>query len=95
MPRFGNSLQLLTCSPESLAPPQAAWEPVYAVEDVEFRWKELCRIMSCLRPHSKVVVGIPGRLVVKRQILVYGGGRSTRGWDPKPVKCESAREQRQ
>lgn len=51
-------------------------------------------MMSWLRPHWKVVVGVLGRQVVKRQsILVYGSGRSTRGWCPKSVKWESAGEQ--
>lgn len=35
-----------------------------------------------------------GRQVVKRQsIQAYGGGSSTRGWDLKSAKWESAREQ--
>lgn len=52
-------------------------------------------MMSWLRPHWKVWGGgVPGRQVVQRQsILVYGDGRSTRGWDLKSGKWESAREQ--
>lgn len=51
-------------------------------------------MMSWVRPHRKVMLGVLDRQVVKRQsILVYGGGRSTRGWDPNSVNWENAREQ--
>lgn len=50
-------------------------------------------MMSWLRPHGKVVLGVLGRQAAKRQsILVYRSGRSTRGSDPKSVKQERAGE---
>lgn len=62
----GVTTELLTCKPSlpslltvcssphapwELSTTQAAWKPVYPVEDVECRWKEVCRMMSRLRPH--------------------------------------------
>lgn len=42
-PLFGNGLQLPVCFLRSSAPPQALEEPVYPVEAVEHRRKEICR----------------------------------------------------